>query len=307
MYGGFPRGGGKWEDSNPVINPTVLSGDIKGDDNASMTAKELYSDASREDNVVHVVTASGTDEAAVLDGFVITGGNTQHAEKGCVTYDSLQGAGLYCKSGSPTISNCVFKFNSAEMGTVYFWRGNPKLMNCKFVDNYAADSGAGIYLSECNPTIINCVFSRNTAEEKGGAIYNEFNKAVFTNCTITKNYAYAGGGVYNQKSTPVLTNCILWANTSRYGSDEPAQVYGINVKAANCCIQGLTEQLGGQNCISRDPQISDLDTAGYHLSAGSPCIDTGDSKAVSEKIDADIDTNPRIAGKSIDMGAVEVQ
>jgi hypothetical protein len=312
LYGGFPRGGGRLENGNPATYQTILSGDLKGNDVEANAPKELFSHSSRSDNSIHVITAGGTDETTVLDGFVITAGNTQSAERGYSSMESkpgielLQGGGLYCKLGSPTVSNCIFKLNSAAFGgAVYFWRGNPELSNCKFIDNFAEDSGAGIYLSECNPTIVNCVFTKNSAVEKGGAIYNEFNKANVINCTITKNFAYAGGGVYNQKSTPTVTNCILWGNTSRYGTDEPAQLYGVKVEASNCCIQGMTEQLGGKNCFAQDPRIIDLGTDGYHLPAGSPCIDAGNTKAIPDYVGTDIDGNPRVTGTSVDIGACE--
>jgi predicted outer membrane repeat protein len=180
-------------------------------------------------------------------------------------------------------------------------------INCRFIDNYAGDSGGAMHNEECNPVLVNCVFTRNSANEKGGAIYNEANKANIINCTITKNYAYVGGGIYNQKSTPTVTNCILWGNTSRYGADEPAQLYGVKVEAGNCCIQGLTEQLGGKNCFAKDPQITDPDTDGCHLSTGSPCIDAGDSKAVPDDVGTDIDGNRRITGAAVDIGATEVR
>jgi predicted outer membrane repeat protein len=299
IYGGFPTGGSGWEDSDPLANETILNGDLKGDDATVNNPAMLLTDPTRSDNAIHVITASGTDETAALDGFIITAGNAHDGNNELLL---TQGGGLYCKAGSPTVANCIFKLNSAVFGgAVYFWRGNPKLINCKFADNFVEDSGAAIHLSECNPTIVNCVFVRNSAVEKGGAIYNEANKAKIINCTITKNYAYAGGGVYNQKSTPTVTNCILWGNTSRYGTDEPAQLYGVKVEASNCCIQGLTPQLGGKNCLTTDPRIID----DYHLSAGSPCINAGDSNAISDEVETDIDGNPRTTGTAVDIGAVE--
>jgi predicted outer membrane repeat protein len=309
IYGGFPAGGGKWEDSAPLANETILSGDIKGDDVKVDNPAMLLTDPTRSDNALHVVTASGADDTALLDGFIITagnapGGNDRWPKEPLPT----QGGGLYCKAGSPTISNCIFKLNSALFGgAVYFWRGNPMPINCRFIDNYAGDSGGAMHNEECNPVLVNCVFTRNLANEKGGAIYNEANKANIINCTITKNYAYVGGGIYNQKSTPTVTNCILWGNTSRYGADEPAQLYGVKVEAGNCCIQGMTEQLGGKNCFAKDPQITDPDTDGFHLSTGSPCIDAGDSKAVPDDVGTDIDGNRRITGAAVDIGATEVR
>jgi hypothetical protein len=301
IYGGFPTGGGRWEDGNPMANETILSGDIKGNDAKVDNPAMLLNDNNRADNAVHVVTASGTDETASLDGFIITGGNANGAQ-----YDTTnQGGGLYAKAGSPTIANCIFRLNSAEQGgAVYFWKGNSRFTNCRFIDNYAGESGGAIHNSESSPTIVNCALTRNTAAEKGGAMYNENGRAKIINCTVAKNYAYAGGGVYNQKSTPTLTNCILWVNTSRYGADEPAQLYGVKVEASNCCIQGLTEQLGGKNCFSKDPRITD---DGYHLLPGSPCIDAGDNKAIPDNVGIDIDGNPRIAGMAVDIGAVEMR
>jgi predicted outer membrane repeat protein len=269
----------------------------------------LLTDHTRSDNVFHVVTASGADETALLDGFIITGGNSPDGNDRWPK-DPLpaEGGGLYCKAGSPTITNCIFKLNSAELGgAVYFWRGTPILVNCKFINNYAGSSGGAIHNAECNPVMVNCVFTRNSANEKGGAIHNEANKANIINCTITKNYAYAGGGIYNQNSMPTVTNCILWGNTSRYGADEPAQLYGVKVEAANCCIQGLTEQLGEKKCFSKDPQITDPDNDGCHLSAGSPCIDAGDNKALPDDVGVDIDGNRRISGAAVDIGAIEVR
>jgi len=304
VYGGFPSGGGKWEESDPSANETILSGDIKDEASVVNSPVRQRGEAMHSDKAFHVVTASGVDETALLDGFIITGGNANGPE-----YDGAgQGGGLYGKAGSPTISNCTFTLNSATQGgAVYIWQGNPRFVNCRFIENSAGDSGGAIYGSESNPTIVNCIFTRNKATEKGGGIYNENGKVKIINCTITKNYAYAGGGVYNQKSTPTLANCIIWGNTSRYGADEPAQLYGVKIEASNCCIQGLTPELGGKNCLSTDPRIADNDTESYHLSAGSPCIDAGDNKAIPENVGTDIDNNPRIAGTAVDIGAVEAR
>ena len=304
IYGGFPSGGGKWEDSNPSVNETILSGDIKGEDVTVNNSVRQRGETMYLDKAFHVVTASGVDETALIDGFIITGGNANSSQ-----YNTEQcGGGLYSKAGSPTISNCTFTLNSAvQGGAISIWQGNPRFVNCRFIENSAGDSGGAIYGSESNPTIVNCIFTRNKATEKGGGIYNENGKVRIINCTITKNYAYAGGGIYNQKSTPTLANCIIWGNTSRYGADEPAQLYGVKVEASNCCIQGLTPELGGKNCFSTDPRIADNDTESYHLSAGSPCIDAGDNKAIPENIGTDIDNNPRIAGTAVDIGAVEAR
>ncbi|MHC4572904.1 MAG: hypothetical protein ACYS76_02035 [Planctomycetota bacterium] len=66
IYGGFPSGGGDWSSRDPNAHETILSGDIGTVDVNS-------------DNSYHVVTGSGTEPNAVLDGFTITKGNAETA------------------------------------------------------------------------------------------------------------------------------------------------------------------------------------------------------------------------------------
>ena len=61
LYGGFPTGGRIWEDRAPNTYETILSGDINVPGNNS-------------DNSYHVVTGSGTNSTAILDGFTVTAG-----------------------------------------------------------------------------------------------------------------------------------------------------------------------------------------------------------------------------------------
>ncbi|MCH7885886.1 MAG: hypothetical protein IIC01_11645, partial [Planctomycetes bacterium] len=54
---------------------------------------------SKDDNAYHVVTASGTDETAVLDGAIVMAG---FANVGNIPSDQNVGAGMYMIGGSPT-------------------------------------------------------------------------------------------------------------------------------------------------------------------------------------------------------------
>ena len=160
IYGGFPTGGGRWEDSNPLANETILSGDFKGDDATVNNPAMLLTDPARSDNAVHVVTASGADETAVLDGFIITAGNARGGnDRWPKELPPTQGGGLYCKAGSPTITNCIFKLNSAQFGgAVYFWRGNPGANQLQIHQTTLRKIAVQEYtLSECSPAIVNCV------------------------------------------------------------------------------------------------------------------------------------------------------
>jgi hypothetical protein len=94
IYGGFAGGETKLSQRDWEAHETILSGDIGTPDVST-------------DNSYHVVTGSGTDPNAVLDGFTITAGNANG------TGEDENGAGMHNNSGSPTVVNCTFSRNSA--------------------------------------------------------------------------------------------------------------------------------------------------------------------------------------------------
>ena len=55
-----------------------------------------------------------------------------------------------------------------------------------------------------------------------------------------------------------------------------------------------------------DPVFVDPDNNDYHLSAASPCRDTGDNGAPGLPVN-DMDGQPRIMNGVVDMGAYEVK
>ncbi len=308
IYGGFPSGGGAWEYINPQINTTILSGDLRGNDATDIVPVKLLGDPTRDDNSYRVVTVSGTDFDTLLDGFIITCGNAKGNRSS--SYD--KGGGLYCKSGSPTLSNCVFKANSGMLGgAMYNLKGNPSLINCTFLLNYADDSGGAMCNSRGSPILYNCVFGSNFSKEKGGGVYNEYNSPIKINCTFSGNSAYAGGGIYCNKSKPIITNCILWGNSSRYGKLEPSQIYASESNIDHSCIQGLTRDLAGEGNISLDPLFLNAAENDFNLKAGSPCIDAGINDSLPPDISTDVDGTLRVKDgnndgtANIDIGAQE--
>jgi len=101
LYGGFlgndhPQGGesNRYE-RDPAANLTILSGDLNGDDEPGFV--------NNRDNSAHVVTGSGTDQTAMLDGFTITAGNGS-------------GGGMLNVAGSPNIVRCTFESNASPHG-----------------------------------------------------------------------------------------------------------------------------------------------------------------------------------------------
>ena len=89
---------------------TILSGDLFHDDEPLSRLSEIIGDFDRLDNSYHVVTISGTDSNAVLDGFTIMGGVAVDSE---LPDDLNGGGGIYNDGGSATIRNCLIIGNGA--------------------------------------------------------------------------------------------------------------------------------------------------------------------------------------------------
>jgi C-terminal peptidase prc len=156
VYGGFSGIENDLNQRNIAANPTVLSGDLKGDDLPDFT--------NMDENSYHVVTASDTDNTAVLNGFTITGGNANGP--GPLGMDDMFGR---------------YQFNDGG-GLYNRSNGSPTLMNCSFIQNSASDVGGAIYnIKNSAPRIVNCYFERNRANA-GHTIFNRNASPVFEKC-----------------------------------------------------------------------------------------------------------------------------
>jgi hypothetical protein len=324
VYGGFAGTELLRGERDIALHATILSGDLNGDDG--------FDFANNDENAYHVVT--GADNAT-LDGFTITAGNAN------VPPDNL-GGGMVNSSVSPTVSNCTFESNWAQIGAGMHNRfSSPAVTHCTFSHNSASHVGGGM----CNqllssPALTNCTFSHNSAGDTGGGIHNQFSSSpIVVSCTFELNSANRGGGMDNDYSSPTVTNCsfsqnsavnrgggmsnldspvtlincILWGNTALegpqiyYAPDAPTITYSD--------VQGGHTGAGN---IDADPQFVDAAGGELQLNAGSPCIDAGDSVALpvdSTDLDGDGDTTEpipfdlaggeRVVGASVDMGAYE--
>jgi hypothetical protein len=194
---------------------TVLSGDLAGDDVGDLL------DASRAENSYHVVTGSGTDVSAVLDGFTITSGNAFNTK--CSSYDS--GGGMYNNNGNPTVANCTFTRNTASDqcggggAGMYNRYSNPTVISCEFVGNEYViaddDGGGGMNNYRSNPTLINCRFRDNKSNGSGGGMLNYNSNPILTNCIFINNSsAHEGGGMENRSSSPELSYCTFISNSA---------------------------------------------------------------------------------------------
>ena len=258
IYGGFAGTEVSRSERYPAANPTVLSGDLNGDDLEVLEPPELASESTRSDNSYHVVTGSGADETAVLDGFIITGGNANGSGNfhggGMINVSSAtgpapanptlvnctfhrnsagrNGGGIYNEVGIPTFIDCVFSENHANGATIqeggggmYNERGSLTVRNCRFEGNTSTGNGAGLYNKSASPTIIDTAFDSNVLvrfghQHNGGAVLNNASDAMIINCTFTGNSASFGGGIWNWNApAPTIANCIFSRNEAAHPGD----------------------------------------------------------------------------------------
>jgi parallel beta-helix repeat protein len=210
-YAGFSEPNPNTRDVS--FNKTILSGDLNGNDLEVTDPYNLPNEPTRSENSCRVVTGSGTDMTAVLDGFTITAGNADGSNQ------QFEGGGMYISSGSPTLTDCTFSGNSAlRGGGVFNWENsNPTLTNCTFFGNQAQSGGAIENNFTSSPMLTNCSFTNNSAESGGGMYNGNSSNPKLVDCTFSRNRAKLGGGMINDWLTsPTLTNCTFNDNSTDY-------------------------------------------------------------------------------------------
>ncbi|TAE34715.1 MAG: hypothetical protein EAZ91_00220, partial [Cytophagales bacterium] len=211
VYGGFTAdGGGATDRNNPAqrnwfANPTILSGNIG-------------SPGSTTDNSYHVIfnNNNGLTATAVLDGFVVTGGNANAASG-----DDTNGGGLFNRTVSPTLRNLRIEGNtvSNDGGGLYADGGSSNLNSLTIASNRAGSGGGGI-ATVSNHTLVatNSLIQSNTANNAGGGLLAFGGSSNLSSLTIASNSVSngSGGGTYITSHTLTATNSILQSNTARY-------------------------------------------------------------------------------------------
>ncbi|MGA0556350.1 putative Ig domain-containing protein [Larkinella sp. VNQ87] len=261
LYGGFSGTETLLSDRPPINlstpSSTTLSGDIGGPGN--------------DDNSYHIIDNASmqVDNSAILDGFVITGGNANDISD----ETDRTGGAIVLQNSSPTIRNCFFTGNAATSGGAIRSLANsggvcsPVLTNCVFTGN-SASSGGALYnyvdfSGQCKPVITNCLFSQNTSTN-GGAMFNGITgggtcSPVITRSSFTNNSSSGNSGVIaNDGGSPVVTNCSFVGNSAFRGGisvNYSVQLFTNCTFVGNTATDGagLSHQTGGsttfKNCI----------------------------------------------------------
>jgi parallel beta-helix repeat protein len=207
---------------------TILSGDLNGDDGPNF--------ANNSENSYHVVTSRRVDQEAVLDGFVIVGGNADeplHHQWGGGMHNSYY--------SSPAIINCTFRLNS-NGGMYNSSHSDPTVINCTFSSN----AGSGMFNSYSSPVISNCTFSGNSVDFGGAGIRNSFSSPKLTDCTFIENTAEYGGGMQNDPDcSPILANCTFTNNVANTLGGGILNSHNCNAILTDCTFSHNKAEHGG--------------------------------------------------------------
>ncbi|WP_452602707.1 InlB B-repeat-containing protein [Pontimicrobium sp. MEBiC06410] len=333
LYGGFVGTETSISQRDFRANITTLSGDFNNDDTVNL----IDTEATRQENAIHVITLKGNVKNIIVDGFTISGGNANGIiVSNCnITpssqYDNRRGGALYTQpynSGDieAEIVNCVFEKNTASDTAVFssfYPCGEQNISStinfesCIVRDNYSATNsafllnGADGYSQRLNSIINNCLFNNNTSANGASVFYvttsgggnpgsNGINVQVI-NSTFSNNTGLNGNTIrINNNSGTNLQYYMFNSIIWGNGSTTPFLISGNTTQVANTIVEG-GQQLGTNN----NPLFLNASQNNYSLQGSSPAIDAGNNARVPTGITLDLAGNQRIFNTTVDIGAYE--
>lgn len=232
----------------------------------------------------------------LIVGNVPPNGSTLLNLTGAIEYNTISSnRGSALRLSGPIIRHNVIEGNEALNGGA--------ILDCQAVveknimrGNVATNGGAiALTASIQSATVRNNLLVDNVARLDGGGVWADMSiNAMIVNNTIVRNTAARyGGGLFRTYNALEMHNNILWANTASAFD----QYFGFVPKYS--CVQdgSVTE-----NCVTNNPVFAGLND--FHLTNGSPCIDTGFNLPGVWAWD-DLDGNPRVWNQTVDMGCYE--
>lgn len=263
LRGGFDGTELSVDDRDPSNPPSILDGDLNGDDTPSFQ--------QRSDNCYHVITAHEVTDV-ILENFTVRGGYADGPALGPHVESGDQGSGMTVFHAHPHVVRCRFEDNWAlNHGTVND-HGGGTYEDCIFTGNYAETLGAGLYFhGDVLAHAHRCRFNRNvTAGEGGGAYSRSSNGATFEDCTFFDNRASQGAGMYMAiDSSTTLSNSYFDGNVAQLGGGGLFVDHGFG-RVVDCIF---VENEAGNDIFSGAGGAGGSGGGGIWIGGGAPTVE----------------------------------
>lgn len=227
---------------------------------------------------------------------------------------ATDGGGIYCEYQSPIITGNIISENTAVSfgGGIECSVASPTITSNVISKNTCGLSGGGIGCWEADPVVTNNIISGNVASASGGGIGGGSSSPTVSNNTITDNSSAEGGGLYYHfSSMPTVTNTVIWNNNAPTGSQASISNYSVLSISYSDIEGGQSSIHVGSGCtinwgpgmLDSNPLFVDTAVEDLHIQWNSACKDSGVNAAVYDLFD--FESDPRIAGGVVDIGADE--
>ena len=219
----------------------------------------------------------------------------------CVVTNYSRG---YCTLGASSgglVTNCTV-IGCRNSGRDRFVSiGGGTIVNSRIIRNKTTNGSYNALLRLSGGLARGCLIADNESMAGNDGGNNAFaveGSGTIESCTIVNNADACSKKMPAIGSGITVVNCIVVGNTNL---DGPSGANGAaSVTYTLCDVAGLT----GAGCKTGDPLFKKAANGGYRLTGASPACNAGVNQ--SWMVDAlDLDGNPRIIGKKVDMGCFE--
>lgn len=314
LYGGFSGTETDRTQRSPARNVTILDGNgFSSAVTVPTNATGVVIDGFTIRNGVGQVVGTSTDYSRAGGGIYCNPGSEVVISHNIITDNHIApsdnvytfGAGVFCDHTDVTMSHNVIIGNSAENGgALGTWGGaictfeGTALIDGNVITGNTSKGGPALAIYS-QAQISNNLISGNV-----GGIESAYHTLTIVNNTIAANSLTA---LLVRTGTFTIANNIVANNSS--GLDcysDAAKTLRNNDVIGNTSFdyRGTADPTGADGNIRQDPLFTDQANGNFHLTAASPCRDSGDDGEIAPGA-ADQDGNPRKVGTHVDLGAYE--
>lgn len=237
-------------DQNRVKYPTIISGDINGDDTATDDIVTAVNDIAGT-NLTTLLSANGqetdADKNIRIQGFILNAANNTGNAGALLVNDSRveffdnqviankasNGGGIYAEGGAQVaVAGVTFTGNTAtDAGAAMYATGSGtriSVLGATIENNNATNSGGGVFANASSELVLKAVTIKNNQSISGAGLYIEGAKLTVGGLSVLEGNAAtaSGGALYAQGSQDLSIDQSTITNNSA-GTDGGAMLLAV--------------------------------------------------------------------------------